>query len=182
MRRAERPGPGQQSADEPKKEEPEKELVKNHTELAEPDSVTKEGSVIVDENGQATEWQGVVLRPYPNEHSCRLSEPDSSKKHRRVNCAQKHDGKCIDVIYEISGPGKSKIQALRFKTSVWNAAAARAVCRDRDGTFEAAKRQVTLSKAVKLSKPIPLKKREENIDHEKLAAEMAMRKIKGRMT
>lgn len=75
--------------------------------------------------------------PYPNEHACRLKPPGGYDKIRRVNCDQKHDGKCIDVIYGIK-EGKSEIQALRFKTNIWTADAARAVCKDRGGTFEPA--------------------------------------------
>lgn len=80
----------------------------------------------------------VVLKPYPNEHSCRL-KPPNYPKYRRQECAQKHDGKCIDVIYGIKSPKKSEIQALRFDKKIWTAASAKSVCSARGGTFEAAK-------------------------------------------
>jgi len=83
------------------------------------------------------------LKPYPNEHSCRLHPPENYDKFRRVNCAQKHDGKCIDVVYGIKD-GKSEIQALRFSTKVWTAAAAKAVCKARGGTFEPAAASVQI--------------------------------------
>jgi hypothetical protein len=76
-------------------------------------------------------------KPYPNEHSCRMEQPAQFEKFNRKTCAQKHDGKCIDVIYGIKD-GKSKIQALRYKTGVWTAQAAKAHCAGRKGTFEAA--------------------------------------------
>lgn len=78
-----------------------------------------------------------ILKPYPNEHACRLNSPSKYDSFNRKNCAQKHNGKCIDVIYGIKD-GKSEIQALRFKKDIWTESAARTVCRDRGGTFEAA--------------------------------------------
>jgi len=80
-------------------------------------------------------------RPYPNEHSCRLEDPNKYKKFSRVNCDQKHDGKCIDVIYGIKSEGGSEIQALRFPKENWTADEARKVCSARGGTFEAAKEE-----------------------------------------
>jgi HK97 family phage prohead protease len=78
-----------------------------------------------------------VLKPYPNEHACRLKQPDYDR-YARKKCEQKHDGKCIDVIYGIKG-GKSEIQALRYPKDIWTAAAARSHCSDRGGSFEPAK-------------------------------------------
>jgi len=80
----------------------------------------------------------IGLKPYPNEHACRINNPDKYSKFRRVKCAQKHDGKCIDVIYGILSEGKSEIQALRFPTKIWTATAAKSLCKARNGTFEAA--------------------------------------------
>lgn len=77
-------------------------------------------------------------KPYENEHSCRLEDPKQFDKFSRKNCEQKHEGKCIDVIYGIK-EGKSKIQALRYKTSIWKKEAAQSHCKSRKGLFEAAK-------------------------------------------
>lgn len=79
-----------------------------------------------------------ILKPFENEHSCRL-KPPNYPEYSRVNCDQKHDGKCIDVIYGIKSPNKSEIQALRFDKKIWTASAAKSVCSNRGGTFEAAK-------------------------------------------
>jgi hypothetical protein len=79
--------------------------------------------------------------PYPNEHSCRLEDPGKYVKFSRVNCDQKHNGKCIDVIYGRKKDGKSEIQALRFKTKSWTETDARAVCKTRGGSFEPAKKE-----------------------------------------
>jgi hypothetical protein len=75
--------------------------------------------------------------PFENEHSCRVKPPKNFEKIRRVNNAQKSDGKSIDVLYGIKN-GKSEIQALRYKKSIWTAKAARTHCNARGGSFEAA--------------------------------------------
>lgn len=75
--------------------------------------------------------------PYKNEHACRLEDPGKFDRFNRVNCEQKHEGKCIDVIYGIK-EGKSKIQALRYPKDEWTADAAKSHCEGREGTFEAA--------------------------------------------
>ena len=80
----------------------------------------------------------IVEKPYPNEHACRLNSPDKYDRIRRVNCDQKHDGKCIDVIYGINKGEPVEIQALRYPKDIWTESAARAHCKSREGTFEAA--------------------------------------------
>lgn len=84
-----------------------------------------------------------ITLPYPNEHSCRLNDPKKYDEFRRQKCGQKSDGKCIDVIYGITGKGKerkSEIQALRYPKDKWSAADARAHCKKREGMkFEPAK-------------------------------------------
>lgn len=79
--------------------------------------------------------------PYPNEHACRLKAPNYDK-YARKRCEQKHNGKCIDVIYGINSAGKSEIQALRYKKDVWTVGTARAHCKSREGIlFEPAKKK-----------------------------------------
>lgn len=85
--------------------------------------------------------EDLIQRPYPNEHSCRLEDPKKYVKFNRINCDQKHDGKCIDVIYGRKKDGKSEIQALRFPKASWTESDAKAVCKVRGGTFEAAKEE-----------------------------------------
>lgn len=75
--------------------------------------------------------------PYPNEHACRLEDPGKYDSFSRKNCEQKHEGKCIDVIYGIKN-NKSEIQALRYDKNIWSESSARSHCKDRGGTFEAA--------------------------------------------
>lgn len=82
--------------------------------------------------------EDIELRPYPNEHACRLADPKKFVKFARNNCAEKHNGKCIDVIYGYPKTGGGEIQALRYKTKSWTVATARSHCASRDGSFEAA--------------------------------------------
>lgn len=78
----------------------------------------------------------VDAKPYPNEHSCRLTNK-AYDRYARKNCEQKHDGKCIDVVYGIKDE-KAEVHALRYKTSTWDEGDARAHCKTRDGAFEPA--------------------------------------------
>jgi phage head maturation protease len=76
-------------------------------------------------------------KPYKNEHACRLKNPADYEQFARKNCGQKHDGKCIDIIYGIKD-GTSEIQALRYKKDIWTKSAAKSHCKSRSGLFEAA--------------------------------------------
>ena len=87
-------------------------------------------------SGEAIEKDD-VLKPYPHEHACRLTDPGKYDRFARKNCKQKHDGKCIDVIYGIKNE-KTEIQSLRFSKDIWTVAAAKKVCVDRKGEFEPA--------------------------------------------
>ncbi len=78
--------------------------------------------------------------PYPNEHACRLESPDKYDSIRRENCAERDDGRCIDVLYGILD-GESERQALRYPKDTWNESDARAHCRDEGGTFEPAREE-----------------------------------------
>ena len=78
-----------------------------------------------------------ILKPYPNEHACRLNDPGKYDKFRRSK--RKHDGKEYSVIY-----GKKKDsdtweeQAYRYNKDTWDAGAARSHCSNHNGSFEAA--------------------------------------------
>lgn len=76
--------------------------------------------------------------PYPNEHACRLRDPDKYQQKRRTNCTRKVKGKCLDIIYGILGAGKSEEQAYRYNKDVWQTTEARDHCQRHNGTFEAA--------------------------------------------
>lgn len=89
---------------------------------------------------EEVEDKELVIKPYPNEHSCRLEDPGKYKRFRRKNCEVKSDGKCIDVIYGITKgeDEKAERQALRYDKKVWTEASAKTHCKDNDGTFEPA--------------------------------------------
>ena len=81
--------------------------------------------------------KSLAEKPYPSEHACRLVAPKGFDKYARKNCAEKKDGKCIDVIYGIKN-NKSVIQALRFKVKDWTEEDAKKECGLRGGSFVAA--------------------------------------------
>jgi len=84
--------------------------------------------------------ENLETRPYPNEHSCRL-KPPNYKKYARKNCYKKHDDKCIDFIFGIISADESELQAMRYPTDIWTEDAARAHCKENDGTFEPAEKE-----------------------------------------
>jgi hypothetical protein len=98
--------------------------------------------------------------PYPNEHACRLREPET------LNIVgsgeRKHNGKTYRVIY---GKPKEKPeagsveQAYRYPVKTWNEAEARKHCQDHGGNFESATRE---------EGDIANKKQEEESEREKL--------------
>jgi hypothetical protein len=80
--------------------------------------------------------------PYPNEHACRLRDPDTldivgSGEHE-------HNGKTYRVIYGKPKGEKdagSLEQAYRYPVKTWTEAEARNHCQDHEGTFEVATKQ-----------------------------------------
>ena len=72
--------------------------------------------------------------PLLNEFSCRLHDPGKYDKFARDNCKIKHDGKCIDFIYGIKS-GKSEVQAMRYKKSIWTEDSAQNHCKEHKGEF-----------------------------------------------
>ena len=67
-------------------------------------------------------------RPYPNEHAARLKDPAQYDSLRRVN---DEGGNGVDFIYGIK-EGKSELQAIRFRSSVFTAVEAQAWLADHD--------------------------------------------------
>lgn len=93
--------------------------------------------IITDEDGELLK-QGVpewVIRPYPNEHACRLKDPkqyDSFGRGKR----KAENGKEYSIIFGIKGSGKNKKseeQAYRYDKTVWSASEARSHCKKHDG-------------------------------------------------
>jgi HK97 family phage prohead protease len=79
----------------------------------------------------------IEMKPYPNEHACRLREPGEFSEFRRT--IRTHEGKKYSVIF-----GKDKDndtwdeQAFRYSKDTWTVAEAKTHCSDHDGKFEAA--------------------------------------------
>jgi len=98
-----------------------------------------------------------VLKPYPNEHACRL-KPPNYPKYARKNCYRRITGKCVDFIFGIKGPKKSELQAMRFKKDTWTVGAAKKVCSARGGSFEPAKEPEFMEVKVNFDPGIELEK------------------------
>lgn len=79
------------------------------------------------------------LKPYPNEHACRLRNPDDFEEGTFRRISRRHDGKKYTVIMgRLEGEETLTEQAYRYKKDVWEADDAKDHCEDHDGTFEAA--------------------------------------------
>lgn len=73
--------------------------------------------------------------PYPKEHSCRIVDPNRFQEHsfRRIS-----RGKVRIILGRLVGQRTMTLQAIRYPTSLWSEAEARANCRSRNGQFEPA--------------------------------------------
>jgi hypothetical protein len=80
--------------------------------------------------------------PYPNEHSCRLRDPETLDI---VGSGErKHNGKTYRVIYGKPKGEKdtsSVEQAYRYPVETWSESEARKHCQDHDGSFEPATKE-----------------------------------------
>jgi HK97 family phage portal protein len=116
--------------------------------IGEPLSLDEDESVptMSDEDLAAMSSEGkalsaVDIKPFANEHACRMTDPDKYKEFRRVNAFRKHEGKAIDFIFGITKDGKTEVQAMRYPVKVWTEKDAKQHCKDHSGMmFEAAKK------------------------------------------
>ena len=77
------------------------------------------------------------MSPYPNEHACRLQDPDTVKV--RGSITRKHEGRSFRILIgRREGKTTSEAQAYRYPKDEWSAEQARAHCKDAGGSFEAA--------------------------------------------
>jgi len=82
------------------------------------------------------------LKPYPNEHACRLQPPDKFSEFRRGT--RSHEGKKYSIIFGKPKDGEGwEEQAYRYDKDTWEASEARSHCKSHDGSFEAAKPEKT---------------------------------------
>lgn len=81
-----------------------------------------------------------VLKPFPNEHACRLKNPDAFEGASFRRMKRKHNGKEYGVIMgKIKGEDTMTDQSFRYGKDVWEASEASAHCKAHKGTFEAAR-------------------------------------------
>jgi len=106
------------------------------------------GIIMIEEEKFDESEMFIDLKPYENEHSCRLQSPDKYKKFARKNCYAKSDGKCIDFIFGIKEDGKSEVQSMRYNKDEWTEAEAKKHCDEHGGTFEAAKKEKKQDKSL----------------------------------
>lgn len=85
------------------------------------------------------------IKPFENEHACRLKEPGQFIRFRRINNAGEVNNKRIDHIIGFKKGGGSEIQSIRYPKSIWEASDARSHCGSRDGKFEAAKKEMIIA-------------------------------------
>lgn len=89
------------------------------------------------------------MSPYPNEHSCRLLDPDAFVRFFRKHVKDENDvgdykatGKAYDLIIGYREDESSDTQAHRYPKDTWTAAQARKHCTAHDGkSFEPAKEE-----------------------------------------
>lgn len=78
-----------------------------------------------------------ITKPYPNEHACRLANPDNFEKFRRGS--REHNGKKYSIIFgKKKGEDSWAEQAYRYNKDTWTASEAGSHCKNHKGSFEAA--------------------------------------------
>jgi len=79
------------------------------------------------------------LKPYPNEHACRLRDPGDFEADSFRRVTREHEGKKYAVIMgRLKDEETLTEQAYRYPIETWEEADARAHCREHEGRFEAA--------------------------------------------
>jgi hypothetical protein len=79
------------------------------------------------------------LKPYPNEHACRLRDPGDFQEGSFKRVTREHEGKRYAVIMgRLVGEETLTEQAYRYPIKDWEEAEARKHCASHEGRFEAA--------------------------------------------
>jgi len=85
----------------------------------------------------------IELKPYPNEHACRLRDPGDFQEDSFRRTTREHDGKQYSVIMgRLKGEDTMTEQSYRYPKDDWSVESARSHCRSHDGSFEAAAEKV----------------------------------------
>jgi len=95
---------------------------------------------------------GEVMKPFPNEHACRQSDPDQFTEFRRGS--SDIGGKPVSVIYGLKA-GEWVLQSYRFPTEHWTAAEARSQC---SGTLEEATTKSAQQKGERFERTVRIAK------------------------
>jgi len=78
-------------------------------------------------------------KPFPNEHSCVLTDAGKYDKFRRGT--RDHEGKKYAVLYgHVKGGETWEDHSFRYDKETWTSAEAKAHCAEHKGTFEAAEK------------------------------------------
>ena len=78
-------------------------------------------------------------KPYPNEHACRIKNPDDFQEGSFRRTTRDHEGKEYSIIMgKLKGETTMSEQAYRYEKDTWTASEARSHCKAHDGSFEAA--------------------------------------------
>jgi len=77
-----------------------------------------------------------IRKPYPNEHACRLQEPNFSEYTRGT---RESNGRQYSIIFGRNEEGNLEEQAYRYNIDTWQASQARQHCQKHRGRFEPAK-------------------------------------------
>ncbi|MBA7576621.1 hypothetical protein ES708_18462 [subsurface metagenome] len=82
------------------------------------------------------------LKPLPNEHACRLRDPDDFEDDSFRRTTRKHEDKEYAVIMgKLKGEDTMTDQSFRYDKEVWEEDEADTHCKDHKGTFEPAEKQ-----------------------------------------
>lgn len=85
--------------------------------------------------------EGVEYKPYPNEHACRLKDPDDFQDGTFKRTQRRSDGKVYSIIMgKLKGEDTMTEQAYRYDKDTWPEGEAKTHCEDHDGSFEAAEK------------------------------------------
>ena len=93
--------------------------------------------------GKGTDDLTELQKPYPNQHACRLRDPNDFQKGSIRTTFRKHNGKEYSVLMgRLKGETTMTEQAYRYDKDIWTASSAKTHCSDHDGKFEAAAKEI----------------------------------------
>lgn len=99
-----------------------------------------------------------VVKPYENEHACRLKNPDDFEDNSFRSMNRSHEGKEYRVIIgKLKGQDSMTDQAFRYNKETWKEDEAKAHCTDHKGTFEPAKKAEAKKEEEKKDVPTDVK-------------------------